>query len=519
MHNLRFWGVGSLKKRYFSKLFSSFFGFLFNLASQAIIPRGLGPEAYGNYSFLTNFFTQLTGFVDTGTSTCFYTKLSQRPKEQGLVSFYFIFMGITFALAVICVISLVVFNIYPAIWPDQEVSFIYLALGLGFLMWFAQVISQMADAYGLTVSAEALKILQKFISLLILTVIFITHFLNLENFFLYNYLIWVIFVLMILIPITKNGNLLKDKFRISVEKTKEYINEFWRYSHPLFTYSLVVLLASIFDRWFLQIFAGSVQQGFYSLSYQVGAICFLFTGAMIPLFMRELSIAHGNNDLEKMQKMYRRYMPILFTVTAYFSCFIAVEAEKVVYIFGGARFSGAAIAVAIMAFYPIHQTYGQLSSSVFFATAQTRIYRNIGILIISLGLPITYFMIAPVNKMGINAGAVGLAIKMVVLNIIGVNVQIYYNSKQLRFNYWKYLGHQIATVGILLFLAIVVNLAVDLLLKSNGKVVTFFIAGILYSILVMIVIYFFPLILGIRRKDLDVFIRECGKRLNFGFNY
>ena len=75
---------------------------------------------------------------------------------------------------------------------------------------------------------------------------------------------------------------------------------------------------------------------------------------MTPLFMRELSIAHENKDLDKMKRMFRRYMPILYAITAYFSCFIAVEADKVVYIFGGNRFNGAIIAVAIMAFYPIH---------------------------------------------------------------------------------------------------------------------------------------------------------------------
>ena len=55
----------------------------------------------------------------------------------------FIFM---FVLIFLFVVIMVTTNIYPDIWPNQEALFIYLAFGLGYLIWFAQVISQMADA-------------------------------------------------------------------------------------------------------------------------------------------------------------------------------------------------------------------------------------------------------------------------------------------------------------------------------------------------------------------------------------
>ena len=505
----------SLKKRYFYKLFSNFIGFFLNLFAQAIIPRGLGPEAYGNYNFLTNFFTQLVGFFDGGTSTCFYTKLSHRPKEAGLVSFYFMFSGIVSMAMILFIFMSVVTNVYPKIWPGQEITFIYLAIGLSILMWFAQTINLMTDAYGITVSAELLKISQKFIGILILFGLFINNRLNLMSFFVYNYLIWLLFLILLLALIIRNGYLIMEKCKLSFNKIKEYIDEFWKYSHPLFTCSLVVLITGIFDRWFLQVYSGSAQQGFYSLAYQIGAICFLFTGAMAPLFMRELSIAHGNNDVTKIRGMFRRYVPLFYAITAYFSCFIAVEARRVVYIFGGASFNGAAIALAIMAFYPMHQTYGQLNGSVFYATAQTKLYRNIGIIFNLAGLPVTYFLIAPPELMGINAGAVGLAIKMVTLNIIGVNVQLYFNAKQLHLNFWRYLGHQIIIVIILLILAIGSDFAVNFLLKFGGKTTIFLTSGALYSILVITAVYFFPIIVGMCREDINTFIYECGKRLNF----
>ena len=500
----------SLKKRYFYKLFSNLINFLFNLGSQAIIPRALGPAGYGDFNFLTNFFSQLTGFLDMGTSTCFYTKLSQRSKEQGLISFYFVFTGIVFVLMVFFTGVLIATGAHSAVWPNQQIPYIYLALGLGFMIWLSQVINSIPDAYGLTVPAEKLKIYQKFMAIFILLILFVTRQLNLKNYFLFNYAIWLIFISFLIALISKSGYLIKEKIIISSRMLKGYTSEFWKYSHPLFTYSLVVLIAGIFDRWILQIFGGSVQQGFYSLSYQIGAICLVLTGAMTPLFMRELSIAHSNNDPDKMKHMFRRYVPLMYAITAYFSCFIAIEAERVVYIFGGNSFKGAVIAVAIMAFYPMHQTYGQLSSSVFYATGQTKLYRNIGIIFILIGLPVTYFLIAPSNKMGINAGAVGLAIKMVAFNIIGVNAQLYFNAKHLRFNYWRYLGHQIVIVGIFIVFAMLANFIAASLLNLRGQISVFLGSGVLYSALVIISVYFSPMILGLRRNDINTFIYKCG---------
>ena len=82
----------SLGKRYFYKLLTNLVSLPVYFVTQAIIPRGLGPQAYGDFNFLTNFFSQVMGFLDMGTSIGFYTKLSQRPHETALVSFYFYFL-------------------------------------------------------------------------------------------------------------------------------------------------------------------------------------------------------------------------------------------------------------------------------------------------------------------------------------------------------------------------------------------------------------------------------------------
>lgn len=509
----------TLKKRYIAKLLNNLIGFAISLITQAIIPRGLGPKAYGDFSFLYNFFNQVVGFFDMGSSTCFYTKLSQRQKEFGLVSFYFLFIcSVSFLLFII--MFFIRFTSMPTIiWPDQKLFYIYLAAVLGLLTWIIQVLNSMTDAYGVTVSAELSKILQKVFGLALILALFFMNRLTLTNFFFYHYSILIFLIVAFILVLEWNGYSIRQKWYLPLSQIKMYAKEFYYYCNPLFVVSFIALIAGILDRWILQKFSGSVEQGFYGLSYQIGAICFIFTSAMTPLIMREFSIAFKNNDLTEMASLFRRFVPMLYTIAAYFTCFLAVEGHKVTIIIGGENFHQAALVVSIMAFYPIHQTYGQLTASVFFAAGHTALYRNIGIPVVVFGLPVTYFLLAPTGKMGLNLGATGLAIKMVVLNIIGVNIQLYFVARFLKLRVWRYYGHQLASVACLLGIAFITGKIVDSALEFYGNVIVNFVtSGIVYTIIVVGFVMAFPVVIRLTRDDIRTGIKNLKSSYNSIFN-
>jgi len=503
----------SLKKRYFYKLSTNFVGLVISSITQAIIPRGLGPKSYGDFNFLTNFFNQFVNFFDMGASTGFYTKLSQRQRESGLVSFYLYFSGIVSLMVIGLVIITQWGSIYIKIWPNQNIFYIYLAAILAILTWITQIFSSMADAYAITVYAEKAKILQKIIGLILISLLFVSHQLNLANFFYYNYIIWFFLcVVFIWIMELKGSSILKN-LNLPFKKIKEYIREFYHYSHPLFIYAIVGLIEGIFDRWLLQLYGGSIQQGFFSLSNQIGVFCFLFTSALTPLIMREFSVVYAKKDYVAMAYIFRRFIPLFYSISAYLSCFIALQADKVIYISVGSTYKGALMAVTIMAFFPIHQTYGQLSGSVFYATGQTKLYRNIGITFMLIGLPLTYFLIAPKQNMGLGAGAVGMAVKMVLLNFVAVNVQLYFNSKFLKFSFRKYLGHQLVSVGCLLALAMISKFFVDKVLGMGTQIIlSFILGGIFYTLMAAIFVYCAPVIFGINKQDIQFILKYIKER-------
>jgi len=494
----------SLKKRYAAKLSTNLVGLGIGLVTAVIIPRALGPKSYGDFNYLTSFFSQLLPLLSLGTSIGFFVKLSHRQSESGLISFYGQFVGFVILSMFIFIGGSQLIGISKTLWIDQEICYVYLGALFAAFMWQIDLMNNVLDAYGLTVSTEIAKIIQKLCGVLIIIFLFLFHQLTLLNFFIYSYVISILLIFAFLWIINHNGFTFFQNWRLSKEEIKKYIKEFYTFSHPLFLYTMMGVIYNILSRWLLQKYAGSTQQGFFGLSSQVGAICFLFTSAMTPLIMREFSVAHKNNDIIGMSHLFRRYVPMLYAIAAFFGCFASVQSEKVIFIFGGKQYTDAAIPMMIMALYPIHQTYGQLSGSVFYATGQTRLYRNIGIILMLIGLPLTYFALAPAKNLGFNAGAAGLAIALVFMQFIGVNVLLFFNSKFLKLRFINYFVHQIICVLLFIGLAYISKLLVDKLVQMNGNIlIRFLLSGVLYSIMVMVLGYFFPNIFGLYKDDLN----------------
>jgi O-antigen/teichoic acid export membrane protein len=495
----------SLKTRYLSKLVASLIAMAISLVTATIIPRVLGPAAFGNFEFLTSFFTRVINFLNMGSSNAFYTKLSQRPRDFGLVSFYLTSCGLVLLLFIFFCVGLNVLNIHTYLWPDQVPLYIYLGVVWGVLSFISQVFGKMADAYGLTVHAEFLKVLQRALGLAIIIGLFLTEELDLTTLFLYHFFILSFFSVSLVFLFSRSKFSLFQNWRLSFIQIRKYFREFFDYCHPLVVYAFVVLIVGILDRWLLQYFSGSVQQGFFGLGFKIGAICFIFTSAMTPLIHREYAIAYEKKDLIEMARLFRRYIPLLYAIAAYFSCFIAIEAEKVTYIFGGDEFQSAALVVTVLAFYPIHQTYGQLSGAVFMATGQTKLRRNIGSFFQLIGLPTTYFLVAPVDQFGLDAGAVGLAAKIVILQFLAVNVQLFFNARLLDLKYLRYIAHQIGCFASLISLAYIASSIVDNLMIHFSMITRFFISGIFYTGLVMVLGLIFPIVFGLNRHHVSQF--------------
>jgi len=495
----------SLERRYLYKLAANIFSLLANLAVQAMVPRALGPRSYGDFSFLSSTFTQLFGFFDMGTSTCFYAKLSQRPRDDRLILFYFYFAGVAAVAALGIVAASDCLDAFAFIFPGQQVTFIYMALAWGVLYFLAAIIDKIGDACGLTVPVERLRILQRAIGVMIILILFSLDRLDLSSFFGYYYAIFILFIGAVTWLLKRDGYFIRPPLVMGSGEIKNYSREFYLYSHPLFVFSLVGLITDFLDRWLLQIYGGGIQQGFFGLSYQIGAICLLVTGAMVPLLTREFAIAFKERENSRIAYLFERYVPVFCALATYFSCFVAAQYENVTFLMGGRQYASAAVAVAIMAYFPIFQAYGQLTGAVFYAMGLTKLYRNIGIACMILGLPLTYFLVAPAENLGIDAGATGLSVKVVAACFVGVNIQLYFVTKILQLNFGRFLGSQIRTILIFSAISFASVVLVQNVLTGGGSqhLSIFVLSGMLYTTVIIAVVALKPSLIGVSRRDIS----------------
>ncbi len=441
----------SLAKRYIVKLVSNMASVPLYLAMEAILPRALGPAAYGNFSFSTNLFQQVAGFFDMGSSNFFYTSLSRRPKEFGLTAFYARIGLIVFGISLLGGFATLIPALGEAILPGVPAHLGIWAAILAYMFWFTHISRSMNDALGQTTMSEFVRISVNIVAMMALVALFFSGVLNMATLFCHQYILYLASIAGYFWCLRKAWP--GFSFRLTGEQTRFYVKEFSTFSFPLFWLALASIVFLFGERWLLQFFGGSAAQGYFTLSQKVGMACFFFVTAMTPLIMREFSLAHADNDLKRMAGLIDRHGPMLYALSGYFSCFAAVEAETVVRLLGGEDFTAAILPVRIMALCPMHQAYGQLLGSLYYATGNTKLMRNNTVAALATGLCVSWVMLAPSSLYGLNLGALGLAVKMATVPCFFVNVLLCIASRSIPLKLWSNLAHQVLCPCSLLALA------------------------------------------------------------------
>lgn len=490
----------TLSKRYLIKLLASAVNGFINIIIIAIVPKALGNLAFGHFSYLQQFFSQVIGFLDAGTSTAFFTKLSGNNTRDELILFY-----ATFVFFIVFILYLIIslfeyFNILNFLIPNIEIKYIYLAFLFGVFTWITQVLIKVSDAFALTVSVELMKIIHKILSLFLLIAMLYSLSFDLSVYYYYHLISLMIFIIIIIFLFFKRKIFYKNLFFLKIS----YINlvkEFYHFSSPLFVFNVVAILISLFNIWLLQSISGSVETGYYGLAYSIAAMCFLFTAAMTQIISREFSKYFMLNDLKKIKYLFKRYIPMLYSISSYFGVFLAFQSETLLNIFTGSQFKDAYWALMVMAFYPIHQTYGQLSGSLFFSTNRTSLYKNIGILssVVSLLLSIIFIYY-------FEMGAFGFALMMVISQFISVNIQLFFNTRFLEITFITYIKHQFLSILTFLFVAYI---STHIVYINEYTLYSFFIKGMLYTFFVIFIAIIYPSIFSITRKEVFIFIYKC----------
>ena len=491
----------SVKKRLLSSLVGNLLRSGMSFATGLLLARWLGPDDYGRMAFLVASFMAFKQLLDMASSHAFFTFLSQRNRSKRFIHYYWYWIVLQFLVSLVLVAILLPNYIVNTLWDGEERSLIVLAFVAVFMqhvVWASA--SRMAEAQRETIKLQKLHTLVVLVHLIVVLGLFFIGKLAIPLLFVaiaFEWCIagWLAAQMYKGIPPDKELKVSGSKDTVS-----SVLSEFWLYCMPFIPYAWFCFVHDFADRWMLQHWGGSTEQAYYAVAKQFSLVALLATSSILSIFWKEIAEAHHKKDLVKIRALYEKTTKGLYFFSAFVAGAVFPWASEILLLTVGVEYVGGALTLMIMFLYPVHQTIGQICGSTLLATGHSRIQVVMGLIFMATSLVVSYFMLAPATNMvpGLGLASQGLAWKMVVLQIIQVNMWLWIIAKLFDWNYdWSYqvVGLSlILTAGFLSKLIMVQMFGLPLL-------ISIIIATILYSLLVIGMLYTLPWMAGITRDE------------------
>jgi O-antigen/teichoic acid export membrane protein len=504
----------SIKVRFLTTFITNILRVGLSFITGLVIARTLGPGEYGNFSFLLGSFTSLASLVDMASSSAFYTFVSQRQRGR---KFYYYYGGwVLFQLLIL--LLLVLFlpdSIRQEIWLGRPFGLVFLALIASFAMnqlW--RLLAQIGESTRDTVGVQMRNLVLAVAYLFCVAVLAGFHVISIKNLFILNGLLYFLFSVLYARRIFKTGILSEE----TDEKLNVILGEFKTFCSPLVIYTGVGFLYSFADYWLLQKFGGSVQQGYYAIGARFSALSLIATTSILQVFWKEIAEANSLGNMERVRLLYQRVSRILYFLGAVISCVMIPFSSEILALLLGPSFQNAWLSLSLMFLYPIHQSMGQITGTMLYATGRTKAQSYIGILFMAISIPTAYLLLAPSSAIvpGLQLGAMGLAIKMVGCQLIGVNLSGFFVAKYINADFdWR---HQINVLVLLLPIGFLSKLFIEYLFAlipfGRQTILVMAVSGVFYLANVATLVCFFPSIAGLNRNQINHVFSWLRVRIN-----
>lgn len=424
--------------RFGATLFANILRGGLSFISGILIARGLGASDYGDLNFLLGSFAAISQLIDMGTSAAFYTFISQRRRSRAFVGLYLAWIIFQFVATVLVVGLMLPGSLIERIWVGHEHGIVLLAFGASFLMtqvW--GMVSQLGEATRKTVTVQTGAVMQAVAHLALIAAAVHWSWLTVQA------VMWLLVGEYTLLVVVFGPKLIRENLTREPgggDVSGIIVREFATYCKPLVLYTWVAFLYAFADKWLLQQFGGAEQQGFFAIGQQFANISLLATASILKVFWKEIAEAHEHNDHPRVQRLYDSVKRGLYCVAAWISCLLIPYSREILTWTVGPDYASAWLCLALMFLFPIYQSMGQVQGIFFYASGATRSHTQINLLITVISLPVTYLLLASESGIvaGLGLGAVGLALKIVVLQVLVVNLQAYVitRSNGWPFDYW-----------------------------------------------------------------------------------
>ena len=501
-------------RRYLVTLGSQLVRLILAGVTASIVPRALGPLQYGNYNFLVGTATSIHSFLDPSASHAFFTFSSSQVRTGSLSRIFAGVLATQLAIALTLVSVAYLGGWLTAIWPGQAGFHVAMVTTSVWLTFVATALQQLGDSKGLTLKAQLLGLISTASALVGVVVLAAVGALTFETMVittgtaaLLGCLLLGRFLLVDHHEQCWDGNARKDGGQV--------VRAWWAYARPLLSIEYCTPLVTFLSLYLVQTQYGPREQGYLSLATRWSALVVVFTSASLMIVWREVARHSATGDLSGASEVYRRFSSGLFCVTLVLCTLLSGLSPLLVAGIAGPDYAPAIPVVAIMAFYPLQQMAGQLTAAAFKATGRTIAYRNLGFLYFGFDLALVYFLLVPADAFipGLGLGAVGVAIRLVVFGLIGVQLYERADARYFRFSYVQATLSKIRSiilVGAVAFATLRWAPARLLEYTAGSTVAAATIASILYLSIIGVIVFRWPEIMGLTRAHVEWSLDQLG---------
>src|SRR4051812_3568071 len=149
----------SITSRFAVTFFSNAFRGAIAFLTGVFVARGLGPEQFGDFNFLLGTFLAIRQLMDVGTSTAFYTFMSQRPRGPSFLKIYAAWIALQFAVPFVLVALLMPQQWIDLVWLGQHKDIVLLGFAATFMQQQAwQAVTQIGESRRLTHRVQAFNV-------------------------------------------------------------------------------------------------------------------------------------------------------------------------------------------------------------------------------------------------------------------------------------------------------------------------------------------------------------------------
>ena len=509
----------SIKSRFFASLAANVSRAGVSFFTGLLVARSLSPIGYGDLFFLLGSFTAVRAFIDMGTSNAFYTFISRRARNRQFYLVYLSWIAIQFVLTCLIIAIILPSTMIDRIWLGYSRDVILVSFFASFMqlqVW--GTISQICEAVRKTILIQVAGLSVVVVHLIVVLTLIWTDLISIEAVLVVLIGEYSLAAIIIWRLLSFNREELFHVEESEEFNLKQVLGEYWIFCRPLMIAAFLSFIYIFVDRWLLQRFGGSEQQGFYQISVQFAAVSLLATASILNIFWKEIAEACEKNDHQKVQRLNQKVSRGLLMLGATISCFLVPWSEQITLLLLGDAYAAGWVVLAVMFLYPIHQSMGQINAAVFMAYERTTPYMYISIIGMFVGIPVSYILLVPSNEWivsGFGLGALGLAIKMLGLNVLFVNNQSWFLA---RYHKWKYDWlYQFEGIAFLLLLGFAVKKLSELLVSEDllsdlgltSSIIMITLSAIVYLFGVAIYIWFRPSLFGLERSEVLQFLRRA----------